>query len=276
MEDRSMKLTTTIRIAALLCAMLIANQSTAQTARPKDAKGRLAKAEAMFQERCKKSGEFIHRTAENVEGVFLMKIRPGEINYGHNEEQQFRMDDPYGSDLGGDAYIRSFLRGRNEKGFLDELKVGGYRYVEAIDSKDGKRYRYTGSIKVVGRKDPSAYNIQIELKRNPNYDLNNYAFVLNRAPAIGAPPRYGVTYDDISTRAEREYWIAGSSLKVIDLRTNEVMAERIGYMWDPGQGNHSGGRAPWLLAERNACPHRSSLHQTRNFVERILRPVLEK
>jgi len=67
-------------------------------------------------------------------------------------------------------------------------------------------------------------------------------------------------------------------LKVIDLQTNEVMAERIGYMMDRGQGNNSGGRSPWLLAERTACPefpktsggHPFKGYQTRNFVENVL------
>ncbi|MBK7022991.1 MAG: hypothetical protein IPH41_05590 [Sulfuritalea sp.] len=82
-------------------------------------------------------------------------------------------------------------------------------------------------------------------------------------------------------------WIAGSSLKVIDLRTNEVMAERIGYMMDRGQGNTSGGRSPWLLAADNACPKFGpekvgaprSFHQprqTRNFVEKVLHIIQEK
>jgi hypothetical protein len=31
------------------------------------------KAEALFQERCRKSGEFIYRTAENVEGCFCSR-----------------------------------------------------------------------------------------------------------------------------------------------------------------------------------------------------------
>ncbi|MBL0209276.1 MAG: hypothetical protein IPP84_15475 [Propionivibrio sp.] len=105
--------------------------------------------------------------------------------------------------------------------------------------------------------DANAPNVQIDLKRNPNFDLNIYAFVLDEVPAPGPAPRYGVTYDDISTREERDYWIAGSSLKVIDLKTNEVMAERIGYMMDRGQGNTSGGRAPWLLAADHACPRLS-------------------
>ena len=253
-------------------------------------KERLAKAEAMFQERCKNAGEKIYRTAENVEGILLMKLRPSGINYG----DQFRMDDPYGRDLGGEGYIMSFVRGFETR--QAEFAPGspsrvGYGYVEVIDLKDGKRYRYTGARKVVGKKDASSYNNQVELKRNPNYDLNIYAFVLDKTPASGAPPRYGVTYDDISTHEERDYWIAGSSLKVIDLKNNEVIAERIGYMMDRGQGNTSGGRSPWLLAANNACPsfqrnplrplapgHGASAQQlqTEDFVEKVLKPKLEK
>ena len=249
-----------------------------------DAKARLAKAEAMFQERCKKSGEFIHRTAENVDGILLMKIRPNEINRG----DQYKMDDPYGSDHGDDAFIRSFLRGkyansRPEKPTAMAPPRNAYLYVEAVDPIDGKRYRYTGSRKVVGKMDANAPNVQIDLKRNPNFDLNIYAFVLDEVPAPGPAPRYGVTYDDISTREERDYWIAGSSLKVIDLKTNEVIAERIGYMMDRGQGNISGGRAPWLLAADYACPAFASPHgftaqinQTEKFVEKVLKPKMEK
>ena len=108
--------------------------------------------------------------------------------------------------------------------------------------------------------------------------------------ACSPAPRYGVTYDDISTREERDYWIAGSWLKVIDLKTNEVVAERIGYMMDRGQGNTSGGRAPWLLAADNACPSffrnpnlppnghgsRAQSRQAQDFVEKTLKPRLEK
>jgi hypothetical protein len=80
---------------------------------------------------------------------------------------------------------------------------------------------------------------------------------------------------------ERQHWIAGSSLKVIDLLTNEVMAERIGYMVDRGQGNRSGGRAPWLLAANYACPQFRGTYprpydrfgQTARFVESVLVPL---
>lgn len=141
-------------------------------------------------------------------------------------------------------------------------------------------------MKVVGQKDVSAPAVKAELARNPRYDINNRAFMLDKAPTIGPRPRYGVTYDDISTHEEREYWIAGSSLRVIDLQTNEVIAERIGYMVDWAQGSQAGARSPWLFAADNACPdfNRNNVRrvpgpgfsaqagQTIDFVEKVLKP----
>lgn len=251
------------------------------------ASDRLATAQAMFAQRCQTAGEKIYRTVDNVEGIYLLKLRPTQ-NFGG----QFDLDDPYGNDLSGDGYIESFLRGSFGAGANRTFVAGapsrfGYRYVEAIDQKDGNRYRYTGSTKVVGRKDAAAYNVQIELKSNPSYDLNIYAYVLERTVTTGPTPRYGVTYDDVSTREEREYWIAGSSLKVIDLQTNEVIAERVGYMIDQGQGGTSGGRAPWQMAADHACPSffrnpnypprgpafAVQARQTEDFVEKVLKPL---
>lgn len=193
----------------------------------------------------------------------------------------FALDDPYGRDMGGDGYIESFLRGEYQATHTGTRIPGsppplvGYLYVEALDPKDGKRFRYTGRIE-----EPWQYN--------KSYSQGYKRFVLDKAPAKGKPPRYGVTYDDISTREERAYWIAGSSLKIIDLKTNEVMAERIGYMMDQGQGNQSGGRSPWLFAADHACPSfqknplrppgngsSTQPYQTLSFVEKVLKPKLE-
>jgi hypothetical protein len=107
------------------------------------------KANAIFQERCKKSGVFIHRTAENVEGVFLLKIRSPEKNYG----DQYKMDDPYGRDLSGEGYIESFIRGKFQATHTGVMRPGYPEYLgfHYVDPKDGKRYRYTGGIKEVTR-----------------------------------------------------------------------------------------------------------------------------
>ena len=279
-------------LALLFCALSVAcGNPQADTAKREEG-SRLTRAEAIFQERCKSAGEKIYRTAENVEGIFLMKLRPKGINYG----EQFQMDDPYGNDLGGNGYITSLVRGSFQANTSGTPAPGspprlGYRYVEALDPADGKRYRYTGARKAVGKMDATAPNVQVDLKRDPKFDLNIYAFVLDKTPSPGSQPRYGVTYDDISTHEERELWIAGSSLKVIDLKTNEVMAERIGYMMDRGQGERGGGRSPWLLAADNACPTfarnpllrlppgrgaAAQVRQTQDFVEKILKPSLEK
>lgn len=279
----------TLRIALLALCLTACTAPQADTPNP-PAQERLAKAEALFKERCQTAGEKIHRTADKVDGIFLMKLRPAQINYG----DQYRMDDPYGRDLGGEGYIQSFVRGfetRQAQFAPGSPSRLGYPYVEALDPQDGKRYRYTGGMKVVGKKDVNAIGVKMAMEKNPNYDLNIYAFVLDKTSATGPQPRYGVTYDDISTREDRDYWIAGSSLKVIDLKTNEVMAERIGYMMDRGQGSNAGGRSPWLLAANNACPtfqrnpfrpiepgHGASAQQlqTLDFVEKIIKPIQEK
>jgi hypothetical protein len=257
----------------LLIGALIGHSANAQKRREPSPPQKVAM--AMFQERCKKAGEFIRRTVEDVEGVFLLKIRPRDTNYG----DQFKLDDPYGRDMGGEGYITSFLRGSYQAG-KEGLKRPpgspprlGYLYVDALDHQGGARYRYTGHVEEPWQKDKSF--------------LKGYMrFVMNHTLATGAAPRYGVTYDDISTREEREYWIAGSSLKVIDLKSNEVVAERIGYMVDWAQGSQAGGRSPWLLAANQACPdfHRprnpafqepgssAQIWQTLDFVEKVLKP----
>lgn len=268
-----------LSVLALLGALLAgcATQSTAQSTPTAEAqRSRLQVAEAMFQERCKTAGEKIYRTVENLDGIFLMKLRPEKNNFS----DQFALDDPYGDDTGGKGYIENFLRGRASSGSITSKRSvrSGYPYVEAIDPKDGKRYRYTGDVKEV------THTSSVIGGGDGKTTFKVQDFVLDRVPASDPAPRYGVTYDDISTREEREYWIAGSSLKVIDLKTNEVIAERIGYMMDRGQGNTSGGRSPWLLAAYHACPsfptgdgrHPVQIHQSRNFVEKVLHIKQEK
>lgn len=269
----------------VVCMVLAACSDGSKAERLKE---RQTKAMTIWQDRCKRSGEFIHRTVDNVSGIYLIKVRPKGVNF----DDQFGLDDPYGHDFGGDAYIRSFLRGHYRFNVKDIREGGpprrGYLYVETHGMADGERYRYTGGVKAVRQKDVKALGVLRELQLNPNYDLNIYDFVMDKMLVTGDPPRYAVTYDDISTPEEREYWVAGSSLKVIDRQTGEVIAERIGFMVDRGQGNRSGGRAPWLFAAANACPSfarnfkntnagtegmaPAQTYQTLDFVEKVLKP----
>jgi len=259
-------------IAVLLCS-LVAGCAAGPSA--SSSNERRAKAQAMFAQRCQTAGEKIYRKVDDVEGIFLLKLRPQGINF----ENQFALNDPYGSDFWGEAYIKSFLKGFFSKPSNPTPYTPphlGYAYVEAIDLVDGKRYRYTGGVREV--EVTSSILVGGTGKQFKTKD-----FVLDKEPAAGNAPRYGVTYDDISTHEEREYWIAGSSLKVIDLQTNEVIAERVGYMVDVYQGSQAGGRSPWLLAANNSCPQFLGQHasgdqmgQTERFVEKVLKPRLKQ
>ena len=256
------------------------NEAPSGRAADAQAAARARIAQAKFEAYCKGAGEKIARTVEGVDGVFLLKLRPQERNFG----KQFVMDDPYGDDLSGEGYLHTFLRGsyRGKNPQAGWPKRQGYDYVDALDG-DSQRYRYTGAWKdvlITGSVMSGYYGKQ----------WYSNEFVLDKTLVKGPAPRYGVIYDDISTHEDREYWIAGSSLRVIDLQTNEVIAERIGYMWDPGQGNNSGGRSPWMVAADYACPGFNryagykprepafvlQAQQTEDFVEKVLIPKVEK
>lgn len=255
-----------------LCGLLWACDGQSQP-KPKPPSEKQTTAQAMFAERCKKAGVTIHKTVENVEGIFLMKLRPEKMNFG----DQFRLDDPYGRDFGGDAAIKTLLRGQFQATHKDIPAVNfppriGYSYIEAIDPQDGKHYRYTGNVREVTKVRT------VMMGGDGKTTFKTKEFALDRTESQSPMSRYGVTYDDISTREEREYWIAGSSLRVIDLQTNEVLAERIGYMMDWAQGSNAGGRSPWLFAADNACPaftpgkgSSAQLYQTLDFVEKVLK-----
>jgi hypothetical protein len=78
-------------------------------------------------------------------------------------------------------------------------------------------------------------------------------------------------------------WIAGSRIAIFNMKTNELMAERIGFIFDAGLGEKGGGRQPWSFAAHTACPEFPELHGryphrwglTRNFAERVLKPTKE-
>lgn len=271
-----------IRVPLVSLMLLVGLMGCASGPGSANEKRGLAEATALFKRRCEGAGERIHRIVEDVEAILLLKLRDSNDNFG----DQFLMNDPYGRDLGGDGYILTFVRGNFDAAWQGKDPPPGaparlgYNVVESLDASDGKRYRYTGSVK----------EVEVTSSLLIGGDGRKYKikkFVLEKTAAAGLPPRYAVTYDDISTREDREHWIAGSSLRVVDLKTNEVIAERIGYMIDLGQGNNSGGRSPWLYAADHACPGfarnpyvklrpregaSAQLRQTADFVEKVLRP----
>lgn len=214
---------------------------------------RLRPAQALFDERCKSAGERIHRSVENVDGVVWMKWRPKSVNL----DSQYTLDDPYGGDCGGEDCILKLLRVSKD---ADKYAQGAarhkgvYRFVETEDPRDGRKYRYIAAIKAVRQRSPEQRELAAKNNSGVDPGPNVYDVVLEREPIERFSARYGITWDDISTREDRDHWVAGGSLKVLDLQTNEVIAERVGYMMDRGLGSRAGFRSPWGFAVQNACP----------------------
>ena len=268
MKNKPMK-TVLWGVLAVLVACAAACSSTEEAAKQKDeARVRQETALRMWRERCQQAGEKIYKTVEDVDGIFLLKTRSFEAG---DHYDQFSMSDPYGKDNFGEGYITSFMKGYNTRGLSagEDLSIRekGYSFVDANDPKSGSLHRYTPRIEEPWQIDKSY------LKGYTRLDMDSTPITEKQRA------RYGVTYDDISTKEERDHWIAGSSLRVIDMDTGEVLAERIGYMVDWAQGSTAGGRAPWLFAADNACPafpekrgFVGQRHQTYRFVEKILKP----
>lgn len=123
--------------------------------------------------------------------------------------------------------------------------------------------------------DVNAPNVKFNLERDPKFDLNIYGYVLDKAPAHGSSPRYGVTYEDHVITEERALGIASSTIKVLDLKTKEVMGEMTRYAWSPGTPSRA-NPSPWLTAYRCPTHARGTDAATRKFVDQVLIPAKEK
>ena len=219
---------------------------------------------ARFEKLCnEKAGEKIHKVIGNVEAVFLEKprSRASEVEL----RDQFWLGDPYGYSLAEALNpAGAFLHDRVEStGDTKFSAIKGYKYVEmpnpayreGSDSKPYIRYR-------------------LEWRDVPNERIGKPE---RKLVPVGEPvgelrSRYAVTWADISTLEERQYWIAGGALTIYDLKDKTIVGERIGYVMDPGAGNTSGGRQIW--PNSIYCPRfENHLHRNKEFVAKVLKAV---
>jgi hypothetical protein len=213
-------------------------------------------AKARFDELCKHAGERIGETHE-VDGVLLMKPGPKSRDYSN----------VYGMPTAGygEGYIYSLLEEAyvvpygDHGQYIGQERRAGYQFVDMMDG--GVRYRYTLSF----------------VPKNPEkFESNEFGHKLHKEIATGDAPRYGVTWDVRETPQDRKLWIAGGGVQVIDLQTNNVIAERVGYLMDPYQGDTSGGRGAWDWAI-NFGPSCPSWHEHNSyFFFKVLKPRRRK
>ena len=246
------------------------------------------KARALYEEKCRTvAGEKIYRTVLDVEGIVLLKVRP---QAGGREWADLMWPGAaFALESRAGEYITTFLgyeqssregvpvtpdrRGYINTNYVPEnaSNLPGYRYVDVIDEKDGQRYRYTGSNKVVGKKDITAPNVQLGIKNDPTYDLNVYQWTLVKSLAPDPSPRYGVTFEDHVIPDERALGVASSTVRVLDIKTGEVLGEMTRFAW--GSTKPSGfNPTPWLTAWKCPAHGVGANAATRKFVDQVLVP----
>ncbi len=239
-------------------------------------RGRLAKASALFEERCKTAGETIYKSVDEVEGVTLVNPRVQKIqgvdeadqNWGgaglpqESTGSQFIANFLFYDLPGMGSAVRTLSPGGTPSGHGTIATVvvptgkPGYRYVEVENL--GVRIRYS-------LRPPSSY----QLRADP---LEAYAV---REVAKDKPPRYAISYENISDPEGRANWIAGSRIKVFDKQSGEVFGELVQFSFEAGFGSRAGFRQPWAFAKQctPADPTARQIGAVRYFAQKILKPA---
>jgi len=203
---------------------------------------------AYFHKKCAEdSGRFIYKTVtEPQESVYMMKPRKKPTS--EELRNQFWMGDPYAGVYIVEMRELSGLLKRKLKTTEGEAPL--LSFVETHDLANPERlWRYY----------PTDYS-------NPSDTCPRGEKYFKCEAAESIQSRYGFTWDDLSTREDRHYWVAKSRLQIIDLQTQEVIAERIGYFIEKGFGfvnTYGHERNPWQdthssSLDSNFCPSKRS------------------
>ena len=159
------------------------------------------KSRAVFEELCKTAGEKIYRTADNVEGVTLLKVWDRES--AHSEEKLWKyagLPEQYGKD----SYIEGFLKWR-----VKIITKGNEKYDDVLFSPEDQNHPYIlqGRYSYVDVKQKNGTFLRYTLGDNLN---QNYRMISNFTKS---PARYAVTFENPVVPEEREHWIAHTALR---------------------------------------------------------------
>ena len=202
---------------------------------------RYLEAKAVFDEQCKTAGEKIYRTVEGVEGVMLLKVR-GEKPYdpaNYNPKEDPMWEDAAAWDNENEGYISEFLK------YSDNIDAVGYDYVDVLQ-KNSEVIRYS-------------------LESTPKMKT------MVQKPNPANPARYAITYSNNVDPTLRKYWVAGTTIQIIDQQTHELLAEKTVFSFDSAQGSTATDRSPWLSTGTEVCPHALDHdRRTIDFVDKVL------
>jgi hypothetical protein len=206
---------------------------------------------AYFKKKCEtEAGEKIYKTFTGVKSVLVIKPLPPATE--KDLYDQFWYGDPYSA-------VAHSQRGKYETAILASPNA------PVSFGQAGRGLDFIESIDVGGEKEKKSFV--------------KYSYVdgkQDQRPIDKPISRFAISWDDISTPADRKWWVAGSRLRIIDLRNNSVVAERIGFLIEPGFGSTTGTRRPWLAARgpTTTCPQIvNGDFEDRWFILKVVNPT---
>ena len=239
---------TTMFVVAL-CAVLSACAATPVANLPDEAYVKAAW--AYFKNKCDtEAGEKIYKTFTGVKSVLVVKPLPPATDKDHFD--QFWYGDPYSAPAHSQRGILEAVRLASKTAPVSYGIPGrGYDFVEMRDASDPPVVRYFYTEGATRAQTSTGQRVE---------------------------SRFGISWDDISTREDRKYWVAASRLRVVNLTDNSIVAERVGYFIEAGFGSTSGQRSPWLTSRGpgTTCPSiRNGFYEDRWFILKVLSPNTE-
>lgn len=197
-----------------------------------------------FSTRCKNgSGEHVYETFPHVNSVVVLKALPPASD--RDLSDQFWYGDPYSN--------ATPAKDRAER--LASTLLGAVRF--AAGQSQGFDF-----VEMLAPGESGSEFVRIKL-------ASDYAN-LTRQRTSSLASRFAAVWEDISTPEDRKYWVAGSRLRIIDLLTESLVAERVGFVIEPGFGSGS-----WVTARGPAttCPAIvNGTYEDRGFVLSVLKP----
>jgi hypothetical protein len=189
--------------------------------------------EQYFDHLCKtEAGEFIYKTVENVEGLYMMRTRKEATDF--DLEHLYALEDPYGYTNHEATMVEYNFVSPSRYGYL-ERPITPPRSIQGTNLSNTSE---TSAQKSKGYERYSGYDAR--------HLESMYKETVERLTS-----RYGFTWRGITRPHDRELGIAGGELIVLDLNTYEVLGVRRGYIRTGGFRNTL-TNVSWLTGQ--TCP----------------------
>lgn len=213
--------------------------------------------EQYFDHLCKtEAGEFIYKTVENVEGLYMMRPRKRATDY--ELEHLYALEDPYGEVDSGAS---------KPQDYFVQPPFGNYGFLEAplYGTVGGPQARFIRYF----RGDPQHSKKDFVFMKGSHSERVPYLIESEFVDVLKS--HYGYTWRGVERHPDRDLGIAGSELIVLDLETHEVLGIQRRFIRSGGIRDNLTGI--WWLNGQVCQQFGDKIPHTTEFISKILKPM---